>query len=212
MDAYVRRYADGDFFSGVVRVTKGDRVIYENAFGYADRAWQIPNSLQTRFQIASLSKPMTATAILVLGEERKLSLEDKLSKFLPDFPNGDRITIEELLTHYSGLADASSTADYNDWSRFQQTPASLVEKLAKLPPRSQPGTRYSYSNSNYHLLALIIEKASGTSFGDFLDQNIFKPLGMTNTAHHGDDKTIVPALALGYLPKEADAFEKPSYF
>src|SRR6184192_4431915 len=120
MDAYVRRYADGDFFSGVVRVTKGDRIIYENAFGYADRAWQVPNSLQTRFQIASLSKPMTATAILVLGEERKLSLEDKLSKFLPDFPNGDKITIEELLTHYSGLGDASSTADYNDWSAFSR--------------------------------------------------------------------------------------------
>jgi CubicO group peptidase (beta-lactamase class C family) len=90
MDAYVRRYADGDFFSGVVRVTKGDRIIYENAFGYADRAWQVPNSLQTRFQIASLSKPMTAAAILLLAEEGKLSLKDKLSKFVPDFPNGAR--------------------------------------------------------------------------------------------------------------------------
>ena len=72
MDAYVRRYADSDFFSGVVRVTKGDRIIYENAFGYADRAWQVPNSLQTKFQIASLSKPMTATAILVLGRSGSL--------------------------------------------------------------------------------------------------------------------------------------------
>src|SRR5207245_7861717 len=81
MDAYVRRYADSDFFSGVVRVTKGDRIIYENAFEYADRAWQIPNSLQTRFQIASLSKPMTATAILVLRHGRKRSVEDKLSMF-----------------------------------------------------------------------------------------------------------------------------------
>jgi hypothetical protein len=97
MDAYVRRYADGDFFSGVVRVTIGDRIIYENAFGYADRAWQIPNSLQTKFQIASLSKPITAAAVLLLAEEGKLSLEDKFSKFVPDFSNGDKITIEELL-------------------------------------------------------------------------------------------------------------------
>src|SRR5437667_11746773 len=82
MDAYVRRYADADFFSGVVRVTKGDRVIYENAFGFADRAWQVPNSLQTRFQIASLSKPMTARAILVLSEEGKLSMEDMLLTLL----------------------------------------------------------------------------------------------------------------------------------
>src|SRR6266403_1205228 len=80
MDAYVRRYADSDFFSGVVRVTKGDRVIYENAFGYADRAWQIPNSLQTRFQITPLSKRITAAAVLLLAEEGKLSLQDKLSK------------------------------------------------------------------------------------------------------------------------------------
>ena len=90
MDAYVRRYAEGDFFSGVVRVTKGDRIIYENAFGYADRAWQVPNSLQTRFQIASLSKPMTSAAILLLAEERKLSLEDKLSSSCRIFLTGAR--------------------------------------------------------------------------------------------------------------------------
>src|SRR5205814_10553605 len=107
MEAYVGRYADSDFFSGVVRVTKGDRIIYENAFGYADRALQVPNSLQTRLQIASLSKPMTAAAMLLLAEERKLSLEDKLSKFVPDFPKGGKITIEELLNHSSGLGDAS---------------------------------------------------------------------------------------------------------
>ena len=90
MDAYVRRYADGDFFSGVVRVTRGDRVIYENAFGYADRAWQVPNSLQTRFQIASLSKPITAAAVLLLAEEGKLSLEDKFSKSCRIFLTGTR--------------------------------------------------------------------------------------------------------------------------
>src|SRR6266576_2267596 len=148
MDAYVRRYADGDFFSGVVRVTKGDRIIYENAFGYADRGWQVPNSLQTRFQIASLSKPMTATAILVLGEERKLSLEDKLSKFLPDFPNGDEITIEELLTHYSGLGDASAQPDYNEWSRFPQTAAALVERAPYLDWTSKTGNGSIYSTAD----------------------------------------------------------------
>jgi len=84
--------------------------------------------------------------------------------------------------------------------------------LAKLPPRSEPGTRYSYSNSNYHLLSLIVEKVSGVSYGDFLDQNIFKPLEMTSTAHHGDDKQIIAEMAAGYLPKDADAFEKPPYF
>jgi CubicO group peptidase (beta-lactamase class C family) len=84
---------------------------------------------------------MTAAAILLLAEERKLSLEDKLSKFVPDFPNGDKITVEELLTHYSGLGDASAQPDYNEWSRFPQTTAALVERAKKFPgkvSRAQP--------------------------------------------------------------------------
>jgi D-alanyl-D-alanine carboxypeptidase len=211
MDAYVKRYADADFFSGVVRVSKGDRLIYENAFGYADRAWQVPNSLQTRFQIASLSKPMTAAAILLLTEEGKLSLEDKLSKFLPDFPNGDKITIEELLTHYSGLGDASAQPDYNEWSRFPQATAALVERAKKIPRQSEPGTTYFYSNSNYHILAFLIEKVSGQKYGDFLEQKIFKPAGMTNTAHRARDETIVSNLANGYSPTGASGFERAPY-
>jgi D-alanyl-D-alanine carboxypeptidase len=212
IDARVKDYVDAGLFSGVVLVSKGDVVEYQKAFGYADRTFKVPNTIHTKFHIASVSKPITAAAILLLAERGKLSLADHVSKFVPDFPNGDRITIEEVVTHYSGLADASSDPEYNDWARFPQTPASLVEKLAKLPMRSEPGTKYSYSNSNYHLLALIIEKASGQSYGDFLAENIFKPLGMTSTAHHGDEKTIVDGLATGYLPKDADAFEKPPYF
>ena len=211
MDAYVRRYADADFFSGVVRVTKGDRLIYENAFGFADRALRIPNSLQTRFQIASLSKPMTAAAILLLAEEGKLSLEDKLSKFVLDFPNGDKITIEELLTHYSGLGDASAQPDYNEWSRFPQTTAALVERAKKIPRQSEPGTSYFYSNSNYHVLAFLIEKVSGQNYGDFLEQKIFKQVGMTNTAHRARDETIVSNLANGYSPAGASGFERATY-
>jgi D-alanyl-D-alanine carboxypeptidase len=211
MDAYVRRYADADFFSGVVRVTKGDRLIYENAFGFADRALQVPNSPQTRFQIASLSKPMTAAAILLLAEEGKLSLDDKLSKFVPDFPNGDKITIEELLTHYSGLGDASAQPDYNEWSRFPQTTAALVERAKKIPRQSEPGTSYFYSNSNYHVLAFLIEKVSGQNYGDCLEQKIFKPVGMTNTAHRARDETIISNLANGYSPAGASGFERATY-
>ncbi|HEY8130550.1 MAG TPA: serine hydrolase domain-containing protein [Thermoanaerobaculia bacterium] len=208
----VAQYVDAGLFSGVVLVSQGDRVVYQKAFGLADRAFNIPNSTTTKFHIASISKPMTAAAVLLLADRGKLSLDDPISKFVPGFPNGDRITIEEVLTHYSGLADTSSSPEYNDWSRFPQTPASLVERLAKLLPRAEPGTRFSYSNSNYHLLALIIEKVSGVSYGDFLEENIFKPLGMTATAHHGDDKQIIAGLSAGYMPKDGDGFEKPPYF
>src|SRR5258708_4790820 len=197
IDARVKEYVDAELFSGVVLVSNRDGIVYEKAFGLADRAFGVPNTLDTRFHIASVSKPITAAAILLLVERGKLALDDHVSKFVPDFPNGDRITVEELLTHYSGLADASGTNEYNDWSRFPQTPASLVEKLARLPMQSEPGTRYSYSNSNYHLLALIVEKTSGLPYGEFLERNIFKPLGMTNTAHHGNDQAIVAGLATG---------------
>jgi len=212
IDDRVREYFRAGLFNGVVVVAKGDDVIYQKAFGLADRTFNIPNTIDTKFHIASVSKPITAAAILLLVERGKLSIDDHVSKFVPDFPNGDRITIEELLTHYSGLDDASSTPEYDNWSRFPQTPASLVEKLAKLPLQSEPGTKYSYSNSNYHLLALIIEKASGMSYGDFLARNIFRPLGMSNTAHHGADEAVIAGLSNGYMPKDAAGFEKPPYF
>ena len=211
MDAYVRRYVDAELFSGVVRVTKGDRIVYENAFGFADRALGVRNTLQTKFQIASLSKAMTATAILMLMEQGKLNLNDKLGKFVPDFPNGDKITIEELLTHYSGLGDASAQPDYNDWSRFPQTSAALVDRAKKVSPHGDPGSGYFYSNSNYHILAYIIEKVSGQSYGDFLEQRIFKPAKMTNTAHRAKDETIVANLANGYVIAGANGFERATY-
>ena len=211
IDARVKEYVDAGLFSGVVLVAKGNDIVYEKAFGLADRTFNIPNTVDTKFHIASVSKPITAAAILLLADRGKLSLDDHVSRFVPDFPNGDRITIEELVTHYSGLPDASSLPDYtNVWSRMPQTPASLVEHLAKLP-QSEPGVRYSYSNSNYHLLALIVEKASGMSYGDFLAQNIFAPLGMSSTGHHGDEKAVIPRLANGYAPVGADGLEKPAY-
>ncbi len=181
ISAYVRSYADAGLFSGVVLVSKGNAVVYQQAFGLADRALKVPNTVQSKFYIASLSKPITAVGVLRLVEQGKLSLDDHLSKFVPDFPGGDKITIEELLTHYSGLADASADPDYNNWSRFPQTPAALVERVKKKSPESKAGTHYFYSNSNYHILALIIEKQSGQSYGEFLAKEIFQPLSMSDT-------------------------------
>ena len=212
LDQRVQEYAGRNLFSGVVLVARGDEILYEKAVGLADRTFQVPNTAATKFHIASVSKPITAAAILLLADRRKLSLTDPVSKFVLDFPNGEHITIEQLLTHYSGLADASSSAEYDDWSRFPQTPKSLVQHLAKLPPRSSPDTKFSYSNSNYHLLALIIEKSSGQTYGEFLEANIFKPLRMSATAHHGEDSAIITDLASGYVPEGSDGFAKPPYF
>jgi CubicO group peptidase (beta-lactamase class C family) len=115
------------------------------------------------------------------------------------------------LTHYSGLGDASAQPDYNEWSRFPQTTAALVERAKKIPRQSEPGTTYFYSNSNYHILAFLIEKVSGQNYGDFLEQKIFKPAGMTKTAHRARDETIVSNLANGYSPAGASGFERAPY-
>ena len=212
IDARVRQYAEAGLFSGVVLVAHGDRILYEKAFGLADRTFDVPNTITTKFHIASVSKPITAAAVLLLADRGKLELQWPVSRILPEFPNGDRITIEEVLTHYSGLDDTSSNPDFEQWSRFPQTPASLVERLAKLPLRSEPNQEYRYSNANYHLLSLIIEKVSGQPYGEFLRDAIFRPLGMTSSGHHGNERDIIPRLANGYLPKAAAEFEKPSGF
>ncbi len=211
MSTYVRSYADGGLFSGVVLVSKGNAVVYQQAFGLADRALNVPNTVESKFHIASLSKPITAVGVLRLVEQGKLSLDDHLSKFVADFPGGDKITIGELLTHYSGLADASADPDYNNWSRFPQTPAALVERVKKKSPESKPGTHYFYSNSNYHILAFIIEKRSGQSYGDFLAKEILQPSGMSNTAHQVTDGAIVQDLVHGYNPAGASDFENAPY-
>ncbi len=211
MASCVRRYADAGLFSGVVLVSRGNEKIYEQAFGSADREFNVANTIQSKFHIASLSKPITAAAVLRLVEQGKLNLNDHLSKFVADFRSGDKITIEELLTHYSGLADASADADFNEWSRFPQTTAALVERAKKKPLQSEPGTQYFYSNSNYHILAFIIEKLSGQNYGAFVENEILKPAGMTNTAHHADPGAIIPGLVHGYAPAGATDFENAPY-
>jgi CubicO group peptidase (beta-lactamase class C family) len=208
----VRDYVEAGLFSGVVVVSRGDTIVYEHAFGIADRTFGIANTISSKFHIASVSKPITAAAVLLLADRGTLALTDPVSKYVPDFPNGANISIEQVLTHYSGLGDTSNRPEYNEWSRVPQTTASLVERLAKLPPRDEPGKAFRYSNANYHLLAFIIEKVSGQSYGDFLRDNLFKPLGMTSSGHHGDEKEIIPGLATGYMPKGVAGFEKPSYF
>jgi len=211
MAAYVRSYADAGLFSGVVVVSKDNSVVYQEAFGLADRALNVPNTARSKFHIASLTKPITAVGVLRLVEQGKLRLDDHLSTFVPDFPGGDKITVEKLLTHYSGLGDASAAADYNEWSRFPQTTALLVERAKKTSPESKPGTHYFYSNSNYHILAFIIEKQSGQSYGDFLAKEIFQPFGMSNTGHQASDSAIVQHLVHGYNPAGATDFENAPY-
>ena len=145
----------------------------------------IPNTSETKFHLASVSKPFTAVAILLLEEKGLLSVQDPLTKFIPDYPRGDEITIHNLLVHTSGIKNVNVFGNYDRESKFPQTPEKLVKLFKDKPLDFNPGEKYSYSNSNYNLLAFIIEKVSGKSYGEFLKENIFNHLNMKDTGHDG---------------------------
>lgn len=211
LDAYLKPLLDMKAFNGAVLIAQKGKVLLSKGYGMANYELDVPNTPQTKFHIASISKPFTAAAILLLQESGKLSVNDRLNKYLPDYPNGERITVHHLLTHTSGIPDVNQMPEYNERSRFPQTPASLIEIFKNKPLSSPPGERYGYSNSNYNLLAFIIEKVSGQRFGDFLQANIFAPLGMHDTAHDGNAAALIKNRATGYAPAGADGLEHAPY-
>jgi CubicO group peptidase (beta-lactamase class C family) len=211
VDAYVKPLLEMKAFNGSILIAKKGQVLLSKGYGMANYELDAPNTPHTKFHIASISKTFTAAAILILQERGLLSVSDPLVKYIPDYPNGEKITLHHLLTHTSGIPDVNSFLDYNAKSKFPQTPASLIEIFKQKPLIAQPGDRYSYSNSNYNLLAFIIEKVSSKGFGDFLRENIFDPLGMKDTAHDGKATALVKNRASGYVPAGADSLENAPF-
>lgn len=167
---------------------------------------------KTVFDLASMSKEFTAGAILLLQQDGKLSVNDPLSKYFPGFPNGSQMPLLYLLQHRSGLVDYNSFGDYPDFSGAysafmasgQTNYQPIVDRLATFPLLFAPGSQYSYSNSNYVLLGMIVAKVSGEPLSVFLQQRIFGPLGMTDT-HQGFSTPPASDLALGYANYGAGA-------
>jgi CubicO group peptidase (beta-lactamase class C family) len=178
-----------------VLVAQNGKILFEKCYGLGDREHHVPVIPQTTFRIGSITKQFTASAIMKLQEEGKLSVADKLSKYISDFPRGNEVTLRQLLTHTSGIHDGSP--DFLNGVTNATTTKAIIEAMKKIPYDFDPGAKWSYSNSGYHLLAYIVEKVSGQSYGDFLGENFFLPLGMTNSgvysAHLG-----LPYEALGY--------------
>ena len=177
-----------------VMVAQNGKILFEQGCGLADREHHVPIRPQTTFLIASLTKQFTAAAILKLQEEGKLSVNDKLSKYLPNFPRGDEVTLRHLLTHTSGLHDYTITPDFrsratNSTATTKVLLAALIESAKQNPYDFDPGAEWRYNNSGYTLLGYIVEQASGKTYGDFLRENFFRPLRMTHTgvyrAHAG---------------------------
>jgi CubicO group peptidase (beta-lactamase class C family) len=211
VDAYVKPYLEMGGFSGSILIARGGKVLLKKGYGMANYELGVPNTPQTKFHIASVSKPFTASAVMLLQERGLLSVSDPLSRFIPDYPNGDKITVHHLLTHTSGILNVNGLPDYETKSRFPQTPASLVEMFKNRPLIMQPGERYNYSNSNYNLLAYIIEKVSGRGYGEFLRENIFEPLAMRDMGHDGEAGVLLGNRADGYVPAGVDGLENAPY-
>ena len=183
LDDYFTNLAGEREFNGNVLVAENGKIVYEKSFGYADFEARRLNTADTEFELASIAKPFTATAVLQLKEKGKLNLDDKFVKYFPEFPYPE-ITIRHLLAHMSGLPDLElfdKLVAENPEKIFDNKDVIPVMKQAKVPLRFEPGEKWFYNNFNYALLALLVEKLSGQKFEDYLKKNIFEPARMTRS-------------------------------
>jgi len=186
LDSFMQRLHHRSGFNGNVLIAKGGKILYQNTFGWANYLLKDSLKITSQFELASVSKPMTATGILKLWEEGKIKLDQTVDEFFPDFPYPG-VTIKLLLTHRSGLMNYLYFTDKTEiWPDKRKGMSNMdVMKLLTThkPARyGEPGARFFYNNTNYMVLAAIIEKVSGQDFAVFMQEKIFGPAGMKNTA------------------------------
>ncbi len=191
--------ADGRF-SGVVVVAKDDKPLFSKAYGWADREKRLANNLETKFNLGSINKTFTRVAIGQLVRAGKISFDDKLGKYLPDYPNRDareKVTIRHLVTMKSGVGDFFGDKYMAMPKEKLRKNSDFIPLFAEQPLAFEPGTNQQYSNGGYILLGAIIEKVTGQSYYEYVRENIFKPAGMTATESFEIDK-LPDNTALGY--------------
>lgn len=201
MESFLKRLAEADVFSGAVLLAKDGVPVYKAAYGTANKDYNVPNKIDTKFNLGSMNKMFTAVAIAQLVEKGKLSFDDPLSKFIPDFPDAEsakKIQVKHLLSHTAGLGPYF-TKRYQDMSRNKLRTVDDMMALAKQDEKLlfEPGSKWQYSNTGMLVLGKIIEIVSGQSYYDYVRENIYKPAGMLNTDAYELDK-VNPNLAVGY--------------
>jgi CubicO group peptidase (beta-lactamase class C family) len=193
------QFKPGETGCAAIVAVKGE-IIYKKAFGMADLELNVPMQPDMIFRVGSITKQFTAIAILQLMEQGKLSLQDDITRFIPDYPTqAYKITIEHLLTHTSGIKSYTGVPDFQKYIKEDLSPAEAIDKFKNLPMEFAPGTKWNYNNSGFFLLGYIIEKASGKTYAEYIEENLFKPAGMTNSLY-GNDKIILRNRASGYQP------------
>jgi CubicO group peptidase (beta-lactamase class C family) len=190
--------AAGTFSGDILLASKG-KSVFEEAYGLADRGKKTPNTLNTRFRIGSMNKMFTAVAVLQLVQQEKVHLDDPLGKYLPDYPNKDvasKVTVQHLLTHTGGTGDFFGP-EFDVHRLELKTFDDYVKLYGNRPLRFEPGSKWEYSNYGFLLLGLIVEKASGQNYYDYVRDHIYKVAGMTSTDSEPED-THVANTSIGY--------------
>jgi CubicO group peptidase (beta-lactamase class C family) len=195
IDDYVKPFAAANQFWGVVLAAQDGKIIYEQAFGLANADFKIPNQTNTRFGIASITKPMTGVILTRLIEEKKIAAEDKLSKYIPDFPNGEKITIQMLRSHRSGILHRVMKPEEES---LAYTSAEFVEKVKQAKLAFEPGTQRLYSSGGYAVLARVLEIATGKPYAQLLQEYVFNPAGMSDSLDFNSE-TVIERRSQDYL-------------
>lgn len=203
IEAGIGRYFKAGDPGATVIVVKNGKTVLRKAYGMADVTKGVPMTPETSLRLGSLTKQFTAVAILMLAEEGKLAVTDDITKILPDYPaQGRKITIEHLLTHTSGIVSYTGKPDFRAGSTKDRSVTEMIDYFKNDPLEFEPGTRYRYNNSGYFLLGAVIEKLSGMSYAQYLEQRIFTPLGMTQTAYEGKERSAT-VRALGHTRSDS---------
>ncbi|RSC92686.1 serine hydrolase domain-containing protein [Tenacibaculum singaporense] len=190
--------------SGVVAlVAKKGNVIYKKAYGKANLELDVNMKPKNVFEIGSITKQFTAVSILMLLEEGKLDLENKLAKFIPNYPKGKEITIHHLLTHTSGIKSYTSMQKFGEVTTQDVEPLKFIDFFKNEPMDFEPGEQYKYNNSGYFILGYIIERVSGISYPEFVEERIFKKLNM-NSSSYGSHVKLIKNRAIGYRKRNGD--------
>ncbi|MEX0686501.1 MAG: serine hydrolase domain-containing protein [Balneolales bacterium] len=213
IDDVLTEYFESGKFNGVVLAAQGDDIVYTGAFGKANFEWDIPNTLDTRFKIASITKTFTACLVMHLIEIGYINLDDVITDYLPDYPSstGDKITIEHLLVQSSGIPDYLTKPDFlSDMAVQHHDRYGFIKHFQDMELEFEPGTDWNYGNSGYYLLGLIIEKATGLTYEEAMRKHVIEPAGLENTGY-ASSGMVIPKLASGYI-KTPDGYEIAPYF
>jgi len=197
VDEYINAQTKLGAFSGSVLIAHGGKVLLSKGYGMANLELGVPNTPQTKFRLGSVTKQFTAMAIMQLQERGLLDVNNPITKYIPDYPNGEKITIRHLLTHTSGIPNLTDFPDFLETMMLPSPVEKTIERFKNKPLEFEPGEKFSYSNSGYVLLGYLIEKISGKSYEDFLSENIFQPLNMVNSGYD-HSSTILKNRASGY--------------